>query len=140
MSEEGTYAALRVSCEVGQPFGGNYGGAELAILNRLCEVARISLPSELLPPNPLPEAPPGARIALALGEWAIIFPLPLVILFDEIDALTDETLESMLRQLRDGFSYRPHAFPHSVILCGLRDVRDYKIASGGSPRLGTASH
>lgn len=35
---------------------------------------------------------------------------------------------------------RPAAFPWSVILCGMRDVRDYKAASGGDPtRLGTSS-
>jgi hypothetical protein len=46
----------------------------------------------------------------------------------------------VLRQLRAGFPKRPEAFPASVILCGLRDVRDYKAASGGDPeRLGTAS-
>lgn len=45
----------------------------------------------------------------------------------------------MLRQLRAGHPERPHAFPASIALVGLRDVRDYKIASGGSPRLGTPS-
>ncbi|HEX6469008.1 MAG TPA: hypothetical protein VF069_07915, partial [Streptosporangiaceae bacterium] len=35
---------------------------------------------------------------------------------------------------------RRQDFPHSVVLCGLRDVRDYKAAAGGdSNRLGTAS-
>jgi len=36
--------------------------------------------------------------------------------------------------------HRPRAFPHALALCGLRDVRDYKMASGGDPeRLGTSS-
>lgn len=43
-------------------------------------------------------------------------------------------------QLRAGFPNRPAAFPWSVILCGMRDVRDYKTASGGGPvRVGTSS-
>jgi hypothetical protein len=67
-------------------------------------------------------------------------PRPLALFFDEIDALRGQSLISVLRQLRDGFSYKSHAFPASVVLCGLRDVRDYKAASGGDPsRLGTAS-
>jgi hypothetical protein len=34
----------------------------------------------------------------------------------------------------------PGPSPASIVLCGLRDVRDYKAASGGNPtRLGTAS-
>jgi hypothetical protein len=48
-------------------------------------------------------------------------------------------LISVLRQLRDGYANRPKAFPHSLALIGLRDVRDYKVASGGSERLNTAS-
>jgi hypothetical protein len=56
-----------------------------------------------------------------------------------IDALRDEALLSVLRQLRDGFPDRPKHFPHSIGLIGLRDVRDYKIASGGSDYLNTSS-
>jgi hypothetical protein len=39
-----------------------------------------------------------------------------------------------LRQLRDGYTERPKNFPLSVGLIGLRDERDYKVASGGSVR------
>ena len=46
---------------------------------------------------------------------------------------------SVLRQLRDGYPNRPNNFPLSVGLIGLRDVRDYKVASGGSDRLNTSS-
>ena len=46
---------------------------------------------------------------------------------------------SALRQLRSGYPLRPHSFPASIALIGLRDVRDYKVMSGGSPRLGTQS-
>jgi hypothetical protein len=45
----------------------------------------------------------------------------------------------VLRQLRDGFPDRPGAFPASVVLCGLRDVRDYKVTSGERGHLGTSS-
>jgi hypothetical protein len=63
-----------------------------------------------------------------------------VLFFDEIDALRGESLRSVLRQLRAGYPDRPARFPASVALCGLRDVRDYKAASGGDPtRLGTSS-
>ena len=36
----------------------------------------------------------------------------------------------MLRQLRAGYPERSRRFPRSVVLCGLRDVRDYRIRSG----------
>ena len=35
----------------------------------------------------------------------------------------------MLRQLRAGYVQRPGGFPQSVVLCGVRDVRDYRIHS-----------
>ena len=63
----------------------------------------------------------------------------MVIFIDEIDALQDQALISILRQLRDAYPNRPLAFPQSVGLIGLRDVRDYKVAAGGSDRLNTSS-
>jgi hypothetical protein len=50
-----------------------------------------------------------------------------VLFLDEVDALVGDTLISLLRQLRAGYSMRPQKFPQSVILCGVRDVRDYRI-------------
>ncbi|MEY3304013.1 MAG: ATPase, partial [Cyanobacteriota bacterium] len=46
---------------------------------------------------------------------------------------------TVLRQLRDGFPRRPQGFPQSVALVGMRDVRDYKYASGGGDHLNTSS-
>jgi hypothetical protein len=52
---------------------------------------------------------------------------PLVLFIDEIDALIGDVLVSVLRQLRSGYTDRPRFFPISAILCGVRDVRDYRI-------------
>ena len=63
-----------------------------------------------------------------------------MLLVDEIDSLVGDTLLSVLRQLRAGYEHRPGGFPQSVVLCGVRDIRDYRIRSstgeviaGGSP-------
>ncbi len=56
-----------------------------------------------------------------------------MLLIDEIDALQGGSLLSVLRQLRAGYRKRPGGFPQSVVLCGMRDVRDYLIDSTGSP-------
>ncbi|MDL1984455.1 MAG: ATP-binding protein [Deltaproteobacteria bacterium] len=64
-----------------------------------------------------------------LSLWAKESSLPLVILIDEIDSLVGDTLISILRQLRTGYSKRPASFPQTIILCGVRDVRDYRIRS-----------
>ncbi len=52
---------------------------------------------------------------------------PLVILFDEVDCLSNGTLISFLRQLRNGYIERPDIpFVHSIALVGMRNIRDYK--------------
>jgi hypothetical protein len=140
LTAEGTYAALHFTCETGEPAGDDYESAQQAILAEIRERARIELPEELRPPDPWPVAEPVGLLRLALAEWASRCPRKLVLFFDEIDALRGESLRLVLRQLRGGFPERPHSFPWSVALCGLRDVRDYKAASGGDPdRLGTSS-
>ena len=70
---------------------------------------------------------PDSALATLLALWARAADTPLVLLIDEIDALVGDSLVSVLRQLRAGFARRPAAFPQSVILCGVRDVRDYRI-------------
>ena len=138
LTAEGRYAALLVSMEVGAAFPDDVGAAEYAILQDWRRRAEAWLPVELQPP-PWPEASPGSRIAAALTAWSRACPRPLVVFLDEIDALRDAVLLSVLRQLRAGHPTRPAAFPWSLALVGLRDVRDYKVASGGSDRLNTSS-
>jgi len=53
----------------------------------------------------------------------------LVLFIDEVDSLVGDTLISLLRQLRSGYDRRPSSFPQSIILCGLRDILDYRIHS-----------
>jgi hypothetical protein len=62
-----------------------------------------------------------------LAHWAQITPQPVILLLDEVDALVGDTLISLLRQIRAGYVQRPDAFPQAMILCGVRDVRDYRI-------------
>ncbi len=137
LTREGKYASALVSMEVGQPFR-DVGAAELAVLDSWRDNIEHNLPPDLWP-RPWPEAPPGRRIGAALHAWAKACPRPLVVFLDEIDALRDEVLISVLRQLRAGYGNRPQQFPWSLALCGLRDVRDYKVAEGHEGRLGTAS-
>ena len=140
LTAEGRFAALHFSCEAGEPAGDDFGTAQLAVLDEIRARARVDLPGDLGPPAEWPAASHGQLLSLALREWARTSARPLVLFFDEVDALRGESLRAVLRQLRAGFSDRPAAFPASVVLCGLRDVRDYKAASGGDPtRLGTSS-
>ncbi len=138
LTDSGQYTAVMVSVEVGAPFSQDIAGAEKAILAAWRRAISIRLPQELQPPAS-PGLESGQRIGDALSLWAQASPRPLVIFIDEIDALQDQALISILRQLRDAYPNRPEAFPQSVGLIGLRDVRDYKVAAGGSDRLNTSS-
>ena len=138
LTAEGKYTALLVTCEAGQPFSHDVGAVEEILLSSWQREANLYLPPELRFAAP-PPAPVGQRIEAALSAWASASPRPLVLFLDEIDALHNEALVAVLRQIRSGFRSRPSGFPSSVALIGLRDVRDYKVASGGSDRLGTSS-
>ena len=138
LTAAGDHVAVLVSMEGGAPFPHDPGAAELAILSAWRRRASARLPPELQPP-PWPDTEPGGRIGAALQAWARAAPRPLVVFLDEIDALQDEALVSVLRQIRDGYDDRPTDFPHALALIGLRDVRDYKIAAGSKGRAGSAS-
>ncbi len=70
-----------------------------------------------------------------LRRWSASNQKPLILMIDEIDSLVGDSLIAVLRQLRTGFPNRPARFPHSVILCGIRDVRDYRIHSGSTKEI-----
>ncbi len=139
LTAEGRFAALHFSCEAAKAADEDFETAERIILTAMQVRAREDLDPDLRPP-PREPADAGTQIWTSLIRWAEACPRPLVLVFDEIDALRGATLLSVLGQLRSGFDSRPDRFPWSVILCGLRDVRDYKLAAGGAePRLGSSS-
>ncbi len=138
LTASGAYVGVLLSMEVGAPFGTDPGAAEAAILSSWRDAAFVQLPAKLQPP-PWPSDEPGRRIGRALRVWSETAPRPLVVFLDEVDALRDEALVSVLRQLRDGYRNRPTAFPWSLALIGLRDVRDYRVAEGEAGRLGSSS-
>ncbi|GAA4531702.1 ATP-binding protein [Nonomuraea ferruginea] len=134
LTAEGDIAALMFSCERAKSAGDDYAAAEEILLKSLRQAAEWSgWPEELLPPDSWPQAPAGTRLDSALTEWCRRSPRRVVLLLDEIDGLQGNSMVSILSQLRDGHNSRPKGrpFPASVVLCGLRDVRDYKVACGG---------
>jgi hypothetical protein len=138
LTKSGRYVGVLVSVEEADAFPNDIGAAEATILRSWYENATDRLPPELAP-TLADRVEPGQGIRSALRNWAKTAARPLVIFIDEIDTLQDQVLISILRQIRSGYANRPEAFPHSLALIGLRDVRDYKVASGGSNRLTTAS-
>jgi hypothetical protein len=76
------------------------------------------------------QIPVGNRLTQLLAYWTQSSTRPTVLFLDEVDALVGDTLVSLLRQLRTGYTQRPQAFPQAIILCGIRDIRDYRIHLG----------
>ncbi|HEX4963202.1 MAG TPA: AAA family ATPase [Thermoanaerobaculia bacterium] len=127
LTAEGSYAALLTSCEVGQAAGGDVERGVAAVLDVLRISAENHLPDPLLPPKADPATPAESRLLDLLTRWSRQCPRPVVLFLDEIDALVDDVLISVLRQLRTGYGDRPRSFPQTVALIGLRDVRDYRL-------------
>ncbi len=135
LNAEGAYRCVYVNVEAGQAAREDVERVMRAILAGLASRARMTLGDEFLGKvwsDILTEVGPDAALQEALMRWANADPKPLVLLIDEIDALIGDSLLSVLRQLRAGYDQRPEYFPQSIVLCGIRDVRDYRIHSGSA--------
>jgi hypothetical protein len=77
----------------------------------------------------------------ALANYCRTLDKPLVIFFDEADCLSNGTLITFLRQLREGYVCRGREpFVHSVALVGMRNIRDYRAHIRPEPAtLGSSS-
>ena len=138
----GDFRCVSVNVEGGQVARDDVARGMRAILSQLAQLARFlgdTYPEEHWL-RIFDASGPEDALRNLLADWCAANPTPLVLLVDEIDALVGDTLLSVLRQLRAGYERRPAGFPQSVILCGLRDIRDYRIRSsagdviaGGSP-------
>ena len=136
----GAYRCIYVNVERGQSAREDVAAAMRAILNGISDEAEDTLndplPGEIWP-GVLERAGPHDCLRSVLARWAAADRKPLVLLIDEIDSLIGDTLIAVLRQLRTGYADRPRRFPQSVILCGVRDVRDYRIRSGATNEIVT---
>ncbi|MCP4700755.1 MAG: AAA family ATPase, partial [Gammaproteobacteria bacterium] len=135
LNQRGDCRCLYVNVESGQSAREDVHAAMQAILGGIARQARIQLKDERLLNLPVTLLQQhGAHDALAelLTCWAELDPRPALLFIDEIDALIGDTLIAVLRQLRSSYPQRPHSFPQSIILCGVRDVRDYRILAGGN--------
>ncbi len=132
LNQQGNYTCLYVNVEAAQAARQNIHEGIKAILSALGQSASYYLKDSFIEENWVPILNKnGALIGLnqMLSQWSQQSEKPIVLFIDEIDSLVGDTLISVLRQLRSGYTMRPGAFPQSVILCGVRDVRDYRIYS-----------
>ncbi|MBQ9217597.1 MAG: ATP-binding protein, partial [Muribaculaceae bacterium] len=129
LNERGDYIAVYVNVEGGQAARNDVltviSGACETIGHRTAAVIKDQTPIQLL--EQIKSVSSSAMLTSYLSYLSEALPKPLVLFIDEIDALVGDSLVSVLRQIRAGYDERPTRFPQSIVLCGVRDVRDYRI-------------
>ncbi|MCP4357374.1 MAG: ATP-binding protein [Chloroflexi bacterium] len=132
LNQDEHYHCLYINAEMGQSARENVKRGVRAILSEMGTRAKDYLGLDELNevwPALLEKHGEDAAINQAFTVMAQTSAKPLVLLIDEIDSLVGDTLIAVLRQLRAGYDKRPGSFPQSVVLCGVRDIRDYRIHS-----------
>ena len=147
INAKGDAVALYCSLETAQEFPDPREGLPL-VYQCICGAARRNRAFRGCPFVAEDAAVPSVEHVLSEGISSILSKLstyaakPVVVFFDEVDCLSEGTLVSFLRQLRQGrISFvEPNAFPVSVALIGMRDIRDYKAKiRPDSETMGSAS-
>jgi hypothetical protein len=130
LNAQNTYRALYVNIEAAQAARGDVEKGIAAICSTFVRSAALYLNDIALEEwlsNKANALSAMDRFTALLAHWSQSDSRPAVLLLDEVDALVGDTLISLLRQIRAGYAQRPNAFPQTIILCGVRDVRDYRI-------------
>ena len=129
LNENGDYIAVYANVEGGQASRNDVQSVVKSTVDTLAEqfrgIVKDDLPLNLR--NEIQSVGKDSMLTTYLRRLSESLQKPIVLFIDEIDALVGDSLVSILRQIRSGYTDRPKAFPQSVILCGVRDVRDYRI-------------
>lgn len=134
LNKSDDYIALYANIESAQAARNNVENGISAVCTDIAHQAVIQLKDNRLNQwlkQQGKEVDPMSRLNQLLSFWSQSNDKPCILFIDEIDALVGDTLISVLRQIRAGYPQRPAAFPQNIILCGVRDVRDYRIHSQG---------
>ena len=132
LNKEDGYHALYINVEAAQAAREDVYKGIRTVLNEVGERAGLYFDDYSLKeiwPAILNSNGENSALNNLLTHWSKNVSRPVVLIIDEIDSLVGDTLISVLRQIRSGYDKRPANFPQSIILCGVRDVRDYRIHS-----------
>lgn len=129
LNKQGDVICVYANVEGGQAARDNMDRVIKSTCDTLAEQFRGILKSDL--PlhirDEVRQVEPATMLTTYLRRLSEELPKPIVLIIDEIDSLVGDSLVSVLRQIRSGYGDRPKAFPQSIIFCGVRDVRDYRI-------------
>jgi len=135
LSAQGKYYAVRTSFEGGASAGDDFELAIENIIKRLLTDVKNTLGDHFDKDKAIAyflQNGSSNGISDMLTYLSQTLDRPLVLFLDEIDALVGNSLLSVLRQIRAGYSSRPDNFPQSIVLCGMRDIKDYRIDVGST--------
>ncbi|MEM7495746.1 MAG: AAA-like domain-containing protein, partial [Myxococcota bacterium] len=135
LNKQGRLHCVYLSVEAGQAARQNVDKGMQLILNQIAMAASEQLQDEFVDEHwkgILDHVGAENSLRYVLTKWCRHIAKPIVLLVDEIDALIGNTLVSVLRQLRSGYCDRPLSpfFPQSIVLCGMRHLRDYRMELG----------
>jgi len=133
LNAEGKYYAIPTSFECGANTGDDFEIAIKNIIEALLSDAKDTLKDSFDSAKAkayFAEDGPSNGIYNMFNYLAKSLDKPLVLLIDEIDSLVGNTLINVLRQMRSGYRKRPDHFPHSVLLCGMRNIKDFRMKVG----------
>lgn len=129
LNEQGDYIAVYANVEGGQASRNDKATVVKSIIDTLTGEMRLIMKDDKADKacEAVQKVGTDSMLSQFLSLLCQSLDKPLVLMIDEIDALVGDSLVSVLRQLRSGYANRPKAFPQTVVLCGVRDVRDYRI-------------
>ena len=130
LNAQGNYACLYANIEPAQAARGDVTQGVPTVCNAICGAMSNYLNRQDIDRWYLQECrnyQPQYQLTQLLRYWTETSDKPTILFLDEVDALVGDTLVSILRQIRAGYNDRPEKFPQSIVLCGVRDVRDYRI-------------
>lgn len=130
LTQAGDYDTLYANIEGAQAARGDANEGIETVCESIAHDALVHLNSDVLIQwlrEKGREINPKSRLTQLLTHWSMTSDKPCVLFLDEVDSLVGDTLVSLLRQIRAGYAQRPKAFPQSIVLCGVRDVQDYRI-------------
>ena len=140
LNKEGNYVAVVCSLESAGYTSISVEAANINFIMALAKTSKLFIGTDYLPPDIAKYISGSSMLGDYLTDWCYTLDKPLVLLLDEVDALYGDVLISTLRQLRDGFQTRPKYFPQSIVLAGLRDIRDFRTPSPANiPSIGSGS-
>ena len=131
LNARGEFHAVYANIEAGQSYrdqAEKVSGIVVSVISREAGIAlKSKLPEEVARQMYAEVSGETDLVSLYLTRLCQALDRPLVLFIDEIDSLVGDSLVSVLRQIRAGYANRPLQFPQTIILCGVRDVRDYRI-------------